>query len=153
MESKKLRSELMEQLWQLSKLDIMSYICEITEGETAVLYYLYNGDSATPSQISDALGLSRSRVANILRTLRGKDCVTMVMADDDRRKMLVSLTAEGREQMQGKIAFLESYVDLYMDELGDTAATVLTDIIKKTVGCQSEIVKKLGEFPSPKTKK
>lgn len=75
MDKKELRDALMHQLWRMNKMDLMVNMREYLEGESAALNYLYTcGDArVTPSQISENISVSRARMANILRSLRGKN--------------------------------------------------------------------------------
>lgn len=133
MDKSELRDALMQQLWRLNKLDLMVSLREFIEGELAALYYLRGCDEAvTPSQISENLRVSRARAANILRALREKGYVEMSIAEDDRRKMDVCLTEEGRRYCDEKYAYLVRYFDLYVDVLGENDILELTRLLKKT---------------------
>ena len=133
MDKSELRDALMQQLWRLNKLDLMVSLREFIEGELAALYYLRGCDEAvTPSQISENLRVSRARAANILRALREKGYVEMSIAEDDRRKMDVYLTEEGRRYCDEKYAYLVRYFDLYVDVLGENDILELTRLLKRT---------------------
>ena len=96
MDKKQLRDGLMAQLWRMYSMDIMLYLREFLVGETALLECIASsGRTLTPGEISEKMHLSRARTANILRTLREKGFITMEVAGDDRRKMLVTMTAAG----------------------------------------------------------
>ena len=93
MDKKQLRDGLMAQLWRMYSMDIMLYLREFLVGETALLECIASsGRTLTPGEISEKMHLSRARTANILRTLREKGFITMEVAGDDRRKMLVTMT-------------------------------------------------------------
>ena len=72
MENEKLRDALIQQLWRMNKMDIVTHLREFIEGELATLWFLnVSGDTTIiPSMISDNLRISRARTAIILRTLR-----------------------------------------------------------------------------------
>lgn len=82
-----LRDGLIAELWRMNKMDIILHLREFVEGETAALWFLRSCETATPSQISENLNVSRARAANILRSLRQKGFVEMEIASSDRRKM------------------------------------------------------------------
>lgn len=68
-----------------------------SKGEVPVLRYLYeNGAPAMPSAISQARQLSSARIANILAGLEKKGLVCRTTDENDRRKVLVTLTDKGR---------------------------------------------------------
>ena len=87
MEDEKLRDALIQQLWRMNKMDIVTHLREFIEGELATLWFLnVSGDTTIiPSMISDNLRISRARTAIILRTLREKGYVTMDISEEDRR--------------------------------------------------------------------
>ncbi len=137
MEKSQLRDALVHELWRMTKMDIIAHLREFVEGETAALYSLCTcgRESLTPTQISEHLQVSRARAANILRSLRGKGYVRMDIAEDDRRKMDVTITEAGRKAMEEKYDFLLRYFDLYIDVLGEEDIADLTRLLKKTVDC------------------
>ena len=137
MEKSQLRDALVHELWRMTKMDIIAHLREFVEGETAALYYLNNcgSETLTPTQISEYLQVSRARAANILRSLRGKGYVRMDIAEDDRRKMDVTITDAGRKAMEDKYNFLLRYFELYIDVLGEEDVADLTRLLKKTVDC------------------
>ena len=108
MEDEKLRDALIQQLWRMNKMDIVTHLREFIEGELATLWFLnVSGDTTIiPSMISDNLRISRARTAIILRTLREKGYVTMDISEEDRRKMTVLLTESGKSYLDEKYEFL-----------------------------------------------
>ncbi len=145
MDKVKLRDALMAQLWRMYSMDIMLYLREFLVGETALLECIASADrTLTPGEISEHMHLSRARTANILRTLREKGYVSMEVSGDDRRKMLVSITAPGREHLAGKHAYLESYFDKYVEVLGEENISNLTALLKVTADSESELLKRFG---------
>lgn len=134
MDKAALRDELMQQLWRMNKMDLMVNLREFLEGETAALNYLYScGEQAvSPSQISENIGVSRARMANILRSLRAKGYIEMEIAEQDRRKMDVRMTREGGTFCREKYEYLVRYFDLYVDVLGEADIKELIRLIKKT---------------------
>lgn len=132
-----LRDGLIAELWRMNKMDIILHLREFVEGETAALWFLRSCETATPSQISENLNVSRARAANILRSLRQKGFVEMEIASSDRRKMDVRLTDAGRRSLEEKYAFLVRYFDLYVDVLGGEDIAELTRLLRKTVDCEA----------------
>ena len=133
MEKAELRDGFLRQLWRLNKLDFIAVLREFLEGETAALYYLCGAGAggATPSQMSAALEISRARAANILRSLRKKGYVEMDVSPDDRRKMDIRCTPEGRRVFEKKYKNLLSCVDRYVDVLGEEDILELTDLLRR----------------------
>ena len=138
MDKVQLRDDLIQELWRMTKMDIIEHLREFVEGETAAMWYMNTcGEMrVTPSQISENLKVSRARAANILRSLREKGYVDMEISPDDRRKMDVELTKTGKTALQDKYNFLLRYFDLYVDVLGEADILALTRLLKKTVDCK-----------------
>ena len=132
-----LRDGLIAELWRMNKMDIILHLREFVEGETAALWFLRSCETATPSQISENLNVSRARAANILRSLRQKGFVEMEIASSDRRKMDVRLTDAGRRSLEEKYALLFRYFDLDVDVLGGEDIAELTRLLRKTVDCEA----------------
>lgn len=151
MDKEKLREELMNELWKMNKMDIIVHLMEFVEGETAALGCLmrHNGECVNPSQISEELNISRARTANILRSLRRKEFITMEIAADDRRRMRVELTEKGKAFFEKKNAFLVAYFDLYVSVIGEQDIAELIRLLKKTVDSEkllrSETILKGGK--------
>lgn len=131
-----LRDGLIAELWRMYKMDIIEYLRAFVEGETAALWFLREAGSSSPSRISEELGVSRARAANILRGLREKGFVEMQIASDDRRRMDVALTEKGRAALEEKYNFLLGYFDLYVDVLGAEDIVELTRLLHKTADCE-----------------
>lgn len=71
---------------------------------------------ALPSQLSDRLAISRSKLSKNLTQLRGKGYVIQTPGTNDRRRMVTALTDEGKAFLRG--------IDSQHDELTDTARHV-----------------------------
>ena len=134
MEDEKLRDALIQQLWRMNKMDIVTHLREFIEGELDTLWFLnVSGDTTIiPSMISDNLRISRARTAIILRTLREKGYVTMDISEEDRRKMTVLLTESGKSYLDEKYDFLLAYFDKYIEVLGADNIEELTELLKLT---------------------
>ena len=134
MEKKELRDALMQQLWRMNKMDLMVSLREFLEGESAALHYLHTcrEERVSPSQLSENIGVSRARTANILRSLRTKGYIAMEISESDRRRMEVRITPVGEAFCREKYEFLVRYFDLYVDVLGEEDIAELTRLIKKT---------------------
>ncbi len=145
MDKIELRNELVEQLWRMYKMDIMVYLREFLAGEMAALECLgHHVEPTTPTMLSEELKLSRPRMANILSSLRRKGYISMDIDHEDRRRMNVDLTEEGRNYLQSKFEFLAKYLDKYVEVLGETKIVELTQILKDTADSENTLIEKFG---------
>lgn len=141
---------LMEQLWRMCKMDIMVYLREFLVGETALLECLASaGSTLTPGEISESMRLSRARTANILRTLRKKGYIGMEVDADDRRKMNVAMTEAGAHYLAEKHGFLESYLDKFVEVLGEENISKLNSLLKLTADSEAELLHDFGGKAQP----
>lgn len=144
MDKTSLREAFIEQLWRMYKLEIMLYLREFLVGETAALEYIAVQQGAlTPSEISEALRVSRARTATILRTLREKGYVDMRTDDGDRRRVNVTATRAGLDCLAEKHAFLAEYFDMYIGEIGEDNAVKMTELLKLTADCAPSLMERI----------
>ena len=140
-----LRDALMEQLWRMYKMDIMVCLREFLVGETAALECLnLRTEPTTPTALSEEMKLSRPRTANILSTLRRKGFISMDVDADDRRRMNVCITEEGKRHLEGKHAFLAGYFDRYVEVLGEDKIVGLTQLLRDTADSEEVLLEKFG---------
>ena len=141
MQNDKLRDALIEQLWRMNKMDIISHLLEFIEGELATLWFLKMnaGQTVIPSMISDSLRISRARTAIILRTLREKGYVFMEISEEDRRKMTVVMTEDGERYLSEKYKFLLDYFDKFIEVLGAEKIRELTALLQLTADKEAEL--------------
>lgn len=135
MENDELLDTLITELWNINRLDIMSYIREFTEGETATLWELYKHGESNPSLICESVDLSRARMAKVLLSLRKKKFVSMDISENDRRCMTVKLTDEGKSYLERKYAFIQEYIARYIEKLGTENTEKLLILIQKLISC------------------
>ena len=87
-----------------------------TRGESGVLLYLYHMNRPMyPGELTEKLGLTTGRVANILRVLEEAGMVRRAPNATDKRRVLVTLTPPGeaaaREQNLQAVAFYTRIID------------------------------------------
>ena len=125
-----LKNELIEALLQLYISNQASSIAEMLEGEHAVLSYILKEEQdVTPTNISIKLGITKSRVTTILNSLHEKELVLLKRKSDDRRKIIVSLTEKGEEDIVSKLVLLDNKIVKLIKELGIEKSTTLIGIL------------------------
>lgn len=99
---------------------------DLARGEPYVLNYLYDRDSARPSQISVDMQVSTARVTTILNNLEKQGMVVRQADEGDRRKVNARLTEEGRTYVAHVRARLWQVVSAVLEQLGveDTAELI-----------------------------
>lgn len=105
------------------------------EGETAFLFIINDfGDKpATPSQLSEELGVTKGRITAIINSLTRKDMVRLEKVDGDRRKVDVRITEKGKNYIDEKLASTNAFLRSFIDKIGRKDAEELMRILNRTV--------------------
>ncbi|QOX62005.1 MarR family transcriptional regulator [Anoxybacterium hadale] len=97
MDYRELAMELMKTMFVMNKARPHKEITEAMHGESFVMRYLaHQNDYVLPSEISKIMGISSARVAAALNSLEKKGLITRQIDPEDRRRILITLTTEGR---------------------------------------------------------
>ena len=94
-----------------------------------------------PQMLDSDIRAEREAIAcytRILRTVREKGFIEMQVAEDDRRKMYVTLTEAGKRHLAEKHGFLASYFDKYVEVLGEENISELTALLKLTADSEPD---------------
>lgn len=104
-----------------------------TRGEKAVIHALYAVDEAlTPGTLARLTGVTSARVANILASLEEKGYVAREHSTEDRRRVKVTLTPEGREYGLACKEQHDREFSAFLAELGEKDARELVRIVRRT---------------------
>jgi DNA-binding MarR family transcriptional regulator len=120
MDGGKLRETMTDLLQRLYDMEVLSALMEFCQGELRVLMHLNAQGNADvfPSDLSEALFVTRQRITSILSSLRNKGLVSMELAENDRRRMRVKLTDLGRTYVESKKSLADRYLETYIEVLG-----------------------------------
>jgi len=69
---------------------------DVTVAEWVVLRELYEREAIVPSELADALGMTRGAISKLADRLMAKSLVTRTSNKQDRRYQALALTPEGR---------------------------------------------------------
>lgn len=106
-------------------------IYEITQGEEAMLIRLReSGGESSPTALSLALGLSTARVASTLNTLEKKGYIKRRHDENDRRRIIVSITDEGAEYSNQRRQNAIFGIRLMMEQLGERDSQDLLRVMR-----------------------
>ena len=115
-----LKDELTLNLYSIYDSDIFAPIMEFLQGETRVLLFMLMSKSEEiyPSDLSEALYVTRQRITSILSSLRKKGFIITELSQKDRRRMQVFLTDQGKEYIVAKEEIAEDLIDTLINRLG-----------------------------------
>jgi len=126
-----LRNDLAISLITLNDTDVFASMMEYSQGEKRVLLYLdmHDGNEIYPSDLSNALHVTRQRITSILSSLRKKGYVSMETAANDRRKKRVVLTEDAKKYVITKGTWIENYFDNLIEKFGEENTREFTRLI------------------------
>lgn len=134
MDNEDLRYRLIGSLEKIYYMEEFTQLIEFLQGELYVLQYLDTNKSETnnPSVLSDQLHISRPRITAAISALRKKGYVEAVTSDQDRRKVFVSITDEGRRFLEGKREKVIDSFQEFIHSIGEENTLELIRIIDLT---------------------
>jgi len=95
-----LADALLQNLRALHKAKPHKNISAALHGETFVLNYILLHGDVLPGEISNEMDVSSARVAAALNSLENKGLITRQIDKCDRRKVLVRVTKQGKEEAE-----------------------------------------------------
>ena len=127
-----LAREYMEVLFQMRNRKASKKITDSMHGEHVMLSYLSHHDGiGIPSEISSELGVSTARIAATLNSLETKGLITRRIDEQDRRRILVELTALGKEKESNHAKRIMGVMVHMLEDLGEHDAVEFLRILKK----------------------
>lgn len=109
-------------------------------GEDFVLFFLLQKEEVVePGEISKSLALSTPRVAKILQQLEDKGLVERQINQEDRRKIDVFLTDEGRDVIKQRKNFFVRTIAKIMSHLGEEDTKEYLRITKRLTEIFNEL--------------
>lgn len=98
-----LARQFVRQNWGMGHKGPVEQAGKFVRGEAATLGYLANvSDEVTPGDLAHEFAISTARVASLLNGLERKGFIAREQSSEDRRKVIVSITDEGRDVLREK---------------------------------------------------
>ncbi len=131
----KILENLCGSLKELIKLPSVNDLSGFLEGETAFLYALknYEDKPATPSALSEDLGVTKGRITAIINSLARKEMIELKGVPGDRRKVNVRITEKGAKFIDEKITLVDAFLATFIERIGRDKAVQLTELLNFTV--------------------
>ena len=102
-------------------------------GEMAVMRaLLLAGGSLTPSELADQAWVSNARVANILKALEQKGWIEREHSKEDRRRVIVTITDKGRQDIETKRRDFEHRAASFLEQLGEEDTREMVRLLRRT---------------------
>ena len=130
MDTQRLANELLEKMYLLNKGRPQRKINDGMRGESVVLQYvIFHDDGVLPSEISSFMNISSARTAAALNSLERKGTITRNIDPADRRRILVTLTDQGKAYAQQQREHMLSHMLVLVEKLGENDATEFVRIM------------------------
>lgn len=127
-----LAREFMQIMHQMRKRKTQKHLNESMQGENFVLFYIsHHEGNVIPSDISNAMGITSARIAATLNSLEGKGLIRRTIDTQDRRRILIDLTEEGKERVKEHNQMIMTTTTKMLQYLGEADAKELVRIMKK----------------------
>lgn len=121
-------------------------LTEFLQGEMKVLSYISIAEhELLPGQLSSALEMTAGRIAGILRSLEKKGYITRRTDIADRRRVLVSITEQGREYIDSSSEKLEQRLDMLVAEMGSENTVRVIESLKIYSEASAAVLAKLSD--------
>lgn len=143
MNKKELRYALTSSLQTMYDMEVFASMIEFCQGEMRVLLYLYmnDGNEIYPSDLSQALNVTRQRITSILSSLRKKNYITMEIAEKDRRRMKVGLTDDAKKWVFVKVKDINCLFNTLIEGLGEKNTEELIRLINLSTEHMNQVTK------------
>lgn len=121
-------------------------LTEFLQGEMKVLSYIAIAEhELLPGRLSSALEMTAGRIAGILRSLEKKGYITRRTDIADRRRVLVSITEQGREYINSSSEKLEQRLDMLVAEMGSENTVRVIESLKIYSEASAAVLAKLSD--------
>ena len=127
-----LATELITELCNNEKLSYRRGLGDFSHGEMSILAHLcYRENGACAGAIGESLEMTVPRVSAAISTLQEKGLVTKERDPEDKRKIHIYVSREGRLLVEEKKRELEDAVTSLLSRLGEDDAGEYVRIIKR----------------------
>ena len=135
MENKEFVMEIRNTFMELKKMKRPRQLEESIKGMIPILNYLFDHmeEETSPKNIENAFHVSSARIARVLNQLAEKNLIERKSSENDKRKTIVILTAEGKKFIEERKAELGRYTKKALNNISDEEKEEFLKIIKKMV--------------------
>lgn len=130
MNDKELATKLLKDLWDNRPNRFNNFLDEFNKGEFGLLNYIYfETKEVSAGMLSEKLKVSTARIASILNSLEAKKLIKRKMGTDDKRKVVVEITTEGKEIIKKYQEEVVNKVSYIISKIGQEKAKQYFDIM------------------------
>jgi DNA-binding MarR family transcriptional regulator len=111
----------------------------LTIAQVRALFALDKTEAATAGEIAETARLSPASVTAMLDDLERDGIVTRVRSDDDRRRVLVVLTADGRAVLKKRRRLWLNRWDAALADVPERDLEAAADVLRRIAGLLDEL--------------
>jgi DNA-binding MarR family transcriptional regulator len=108
-------------------------IGDLTPPQFAALAQLHEGGETSQNQLGSLIGMDAATVKGVIDRLKARGLVDLSKHEADKRRLLVNLTADGRQTVERLIPLAREATDETLGPLSAKEAATLTKLLEKIV--------------------
>ena len=116
----------LEDIMSSSRVNMIEHMSRNGKGELFILKYLYdkdaNGTDVIPSEISNVMQVSTTRISAALGALEKKGQIHREIDTSNRRNILVTITEEGRKRTVSEMQEIQGQMVKVFTKMGEHEA-------------------------------
>lgn len=117
-----------------------------SKNDLLILIYLFRFNDATVTELAEHISSPPNTVTGIVTRLEKRSLITRIRQTDDRRVVKISLTEQGKHEVEQSVATLSGYLDAIESALTPDEITTLFGIADK-------VITALGNSKKPSAKR
>lgn len=135
MKKTELINSFIDSLKSLYDVDFFTDLIEFWQGELRILLYLDSSSESTitPSLLSDELNVARGTITASLNSLEKKGFIVRSISKEDKRRIIVTLTDEGKKLVQIRSKITVDYFSTLVGRLGEDNTEELIRLINLSI--------------------
>jgi DNA-binding MarR family transcriptional regulator len=106
-------------------------IGDLTPPQFAALAQLHEGGETSQNQLGSLIGMDAATVKGVIDRLKARGLVELSKHEADKRRLLVNLTAEGRQTIERLIPLARQATEETLGPLSAREAATLTRLLAK----------------------
>lgn len=123
--------ELINAIININQASMKNNMSRPLVGEGQILICLIEKNGLTPGLLSDLTDLGSGRIANILKSMEEKGYIIRKKDDNDKRKVFVYITEEGKKWHQENKKRVEEEINNVLNYIGENDTKELLRILNK----------------------
>ena len=109
----------------------------LTSVQFSVLYAVNKLKECSQKELVEDTGIDQATIRGIIQRLKDKQLISQDPDQHDKRKVLIHMTAQGKEELDLAIPIAETITDLTLNTLNPAEKIALKFLLQKIIGHQA----------------